>query len=286
MSDVEDLTAEEQSALAEMEQDTGEGLEEAQQAQEAPKDEPQEDEKPVFKTQREKPPEGFVPHEAMHAERMKAKAEREARETLEKRLAELEAKLAPKEEAPQWVDPLVDPEGFKRWSDHRDKTISERLEAQDQDRQERAERQRQEVAQAEAEFSAKTPDYLPTIEAMKQGRIAELRGAGLADQEIVAHLNADVRGIVQAAKLMGISPAELAYMRAHHLGHRADTQKTGQDEASRIVALAEAQKRTQGLGSAGGGAQAGKLTMAQLAEMSEEEIAKIPEAEIRAAMGG
>ena len=43
MSEVEDLTAEEQSALAEMEQDTGEGLEEAQQAQEAPKDEPQED---------------------------------------------------------------------------------------------------------------------------------------------------------------------------------------------------------------------------------------------------
>ena len=126
---VEELTSEEAAALEAMKNDTGEGIEQEQKAQEAeqkeqessdaeevreqdPQDGRQEEVKAEFKTSREKPPEGYVPHQAMHAERLK-------RQELEKKIEALEAKLTPQEQPPQYVDPLEDPEGFRNYDEYR-----------------------------------------------------------------------------------------------------------------------------------------------------------------------
>ena len=96
-------------------------------------------------------------------------------------------------------------------------------------------------------------------------------------------MSQDAMGIYQAAQMMGVNPAQLAYMRAQSLGYAK--QAPQQNDAQKVEALAKAQEQTSGI-SGGGAPQKGKLTMASLAEMSEAEIAEIPEAEIRKVMEG
>ena len=66
-----------------------------------------------------KPPEGFVPHGAMHQERVK-------RQEMERKLAELEAQIKPAEEAvPEWKDPIEDPAGHRAWTEYQAKKARE-----------------------------------------------------------------------------------------------------------------------------------------------------------------
>jgi hypothetical protein len=104
---------------------------------------------------------------------------------------------------------------------------------------------------------------------------------GYGDQEIVAQIQQDANGIFNAAQASGMNPAELLYLRAKSAGYQPQ-----QTEAKKMEAQATAQKQTQGLGSGGGAAQSGKYTAAQLAEMSEDELAKVPDDQLAAAFGG
>lgn len=292
----ETLTPEESAALSEMESDTAPAPEEkapekpAAKAEETPADEAKAEENPEFKSARseEKPPEGFVPHQAMHAERVK-------RQELERLVQELQAKVdavsAPKEETPQYVDPLEDPEGFRRYTDYQQQKLNERLEAITKTGEEER-KITQRLARAtelESQFAAETADYPQAAQFLHNQRVSELRGMGYGDDEISAQIRKDANGIFDAAEAAGINPAELVYMRAKRAGYakaEAPQEQQEQSDGERITALAAAQKNTQGLGAAGGGAQSGRLTLAQVAEMSEAELAKIPDDELRAIMGG
>ena len=167
----EELTAEEKQAYEEMQAAPAVEDTSPVEAPEQPAQEPQEaiskpaEGEPEFTSQRaqEKPPEGYVPHQAMHAERAK-------RKELEKKLAEIEARLAEKEKPadpePQFVDPLEDPDGFRKYTEHQEKR---RQEAIDQFlKQNKAERERealvQEAGRLEQEFMAKTPDYMDAVQ--------------------------------------------------------------------------------------------------------------------------
>ena len=106
---------------------------------------------------------------------------------------------------------------------------------------------------------------------------------GYSQQEAMQQMQQDAQAIFQASKQIGMNPAELAYQRAMSLGFKKTDVKP--DEAQKVQALAKAQEATEGLNSTGE-AQGGKLTVKALAEMSEQELAELPEAEFKNVMGG
>lgn len=303
----EKLTAEESAALAAMQADDAPEPEAeggAAPAETEPKPAPAEPEKPPetppepkpkpdsedkpaeFKstrTEADKPPEGFVPHAALHAER-------EERKKLQRDLEEIKAWRAEQEKAkaapdPQWVDPLEDPEGFKKYDDHRNRQIQERLDKRDADEKVQREftAKMARVKVAEDKFITGAPDYPAAATYLQETRAKELAAQGFTAAQISTQISDDIHRLVDAAEAIGMNPARLAYVRAQEAGY---TKAAVADEGAKVVALAAAQAATQGLGSTGGGAPSGKITATQLAEMSTEELSKVPDKDIKAAMGG
>ncbi len=296
MSDT-DLTTEETAALQEMQNEPVIDTPSDAAPSEAPPEPVQADVNaepateapaPEFKSTRapEKPPEGFVPHQAMHAERMK-------RQELERRLEAIESAQTQKADVPQYVDPLEDPEGYRRYDEYSRNQLQQQVQQQAaQQQQQTAMRQRVTSAeQLEAEFTKSTPDYQQAAQFLHQNRITELRSMGYGDQEVMQQLAQDANAIFDAGQRAGINPAQLVYLRAKEAGYsNAPAQPAPVEgvpsEADKMEALAQAQVQTRGVGTAGGGEQAGKLTVKQLSAMSEAELAKVPSEQIAAAMGG
>lgn len=310
MSDL-DMTAEEQAALDAMQSDEG-GNERSEPEDhlkepdgEPEKAEDQGQKEPEFKSTRDdvkpvdwaslspeqqvdisrfvhdgKPPAGFVPHGALHSEREKAKAVASRLEAIEAKLAEQTA-----EQPPEFVDPLIDPEGFRKWADYRDSQQKEqtaKYEAAQEQQFKQAERI-QRAAAFDVEFTKSQPDYPDAATHYQNVRIAEMRGLGMSDAEISNEFAQEIGRLFDAGVNSGINPAQLVYMRAQQAGYkRAEPERS---DADKIAARAEAQKQTQGLSNAGGAEQAGGLTMEQIANMSEAEFNKIPEDKLRALMG-
>src|SRR6056297_1496286 len=278
---MEEMRNAEEQTVEEKEQPDAEVREEEGRQEEVAAEDKPEDKEPEFKTTREKPPEGFVPHAAMHQERVK-------RQELEKKIAELEAKVSPPEtpQEPQWVDPLEDPEGHRKWQEHNYSKLQDRLDREEQQRQQtfQAQQRMERAAQLEQEFAQKTPDYSQATQFLHQQKVAELQAMGYGDQEIQAQISRDANAIFDAASSAGINPAQLLYMRAKEAGYQNTP-----EASEKVTKLAEAQKQTQGVGSAGGGKQSGRLTPTDVANMSEREFEKAKRErpdEIRAAMGG
>jgi hypothetical protein len=287
----DELSAEESAALEAM-QSEPEIVEDVTEVEEDPDEgeattepvEAAEEDKPEFKTARDKkPPEGYVPHQAMHEERVKRQ---EAERQLQAFMAaeQKRAMEAQKAAEPQWVDPLIDPEGFKKYQDY---TLGKTQQMVHQQQQALQQRQMQEhrqadVQRAEQEFRRQAPDYDEAINHVAQARVAELRMYGLDDQTIQRQIHQDSQAIYDSARRMGVNPAQLVYQLAQQRGY---TPKQAADAASQMEARATAQKQTQGLGS-GGSKQSGRLTATQIAEMSEAEIGKLSPDDIARAFGG
>lgn len=281
----EEMTAEEQSALEAMQ--APEKAEHEEPQGEPTSEEPKIEQEPAgeFKSSRsEKPPEGFVPHGAFHAER-------EQRKALEQRLADLEAKMQPQKEeekAPEWVDPLIDPEGFRKYDEHRTRQLQDRLDRQEQERQEAVQRQErfQEAQRLEAEFAERTPDYQDAAKHLHEARIQELRNQGMADAEIPQQIAKDANMMFDAARQIGWNPAELLYQNALRRGYQPKARQQEQPSAAdKMESLAKAQRETQSIGTTGGGDTSGRLTAAQLADMSEDEMRQLDPKEIARVMG-
>lgn len=292
----DELTAEEQTALEAMEKN--EPIELAEPDKE-PEKEPETEQveakvseekaeesgkEPEFKSSRsdEKPPEGFVPHQAMHAERVK-------RQEAERRLQEYEAAQAkPEAKAPEYADPLIDPAGHRQWAEFQAAKSQQSIEQMQQQQQQQIETQQrvQEASRFEQEFMAKTPDYNDAMQFLQTSRVSELRAQGLGDQEINKQIMTDANSIFDAAKTAGMNPAELLYMQSKSRGFAAPAPAPeGPSEAEKVVALAAAQKSTEGV-STTGAPQEGKLTVAALADMSEQELSKLSDEDFKRVMGG
>lgn len=283
MSD-EEFTQEEAEAMKAMEGETGpepsqsppeeqRGEAEPEKPQEAPK----EPEKPST-------PEGYVPHAALHAERERRKELQQRLEALEQRLSEPE-----KPKGPEYVDPLQDPDGFREWVIAQEKARTDQIQQFQQQRQQQEQqaREHQEVAQLEQQFAAQHSDYADAVAHLHNARVADLRNMGYSDAEIGAQIQQDARNVVQAARAAQMNPAELLYYRAKAAGFQAPAPAAPQvDVANRITAQAKAQAQTRTLQSAGGAPASGGLTAAQLAEMSEDEFAKLSSSEVAKALGG
>ena len=227
-----------------------------------------------------KPPEGFVPHGALHQEREKRKA-------LE---AEIAAIKASKEDAkpPEWADPVTDPEGHRAWLEYKNSETTKQLEAiQNQTRQAEENKRLQDfAAQSAQEFIKTQPDYPEAFAWATQQITTALTEQGHAMSEINGAIEGMVRENLVTAQRWGVNPAELLYFRAQKAGYKSaapapDTRKAEEQ----VRAVERAQRATEGLGQGGGAAIKGEKTAEDLAEMSQAAFNELSEEDLRAAMG-
>ncbi len=287
MSDV--MTADESAAMEAMKADTGPEIAPAE-AVDVPET-PAETPAPVAETpapEADKPPPGMVPQGALHQERERRKASEAAFQELQAKLAAIEAKLNP---PPEIVvpDPVLQPEAFKQFQiDQIKQRAAEKAEI---DR--RAQEQAQEaqimarVNQDVMQFKAATPDYDQAFQHAVKVRREELAFYGNSPEQIDQQIEVDVRAIVGQAYSQGKNPGELFYGYAKMRGYspaQAARDPVPAQAAAQVNALAEAQRQTQSMATAGGPSSDGGVTIETLAKMSEAQLAKMPKAERDAMM--
>ena len=293
MSEV--LTPDESAAMEAMKADPGpEPTEVVEVPQEAPVAvvEAPAVEAPVVEAEADKPPPGMVPQGALHQERERRKAAEAQFQAIQQQLNDLQAKLNPPAEIVV-PDPVLQPEAFKQFQiDQIKQRAAERQEAE-----QRATHQAQEaqimarVNQDVAAFKATVPDYDPAFQHAVKVRREELAFYGNTPEQIDQQLEVDVRAIVGQAYSQGKNPGELFYSYAKMRGYSpAQAARDPAPAVAQINALAEAQRQTASMATAGGPSADGGVTIETLAKMSEKELAAMPKAKrdemMQKVMGG
>lgn len=220
------------------------------------------------------------------AERDRAHAEQMAR--INQRLEQM-ANPQQRQAIPDKIEQPVD------YLDHRLNDIAAQQQAILQDRQ-AEHQQRQQAAYveqlqhrivgAESVFFKETPDYGDAIKFLDESRVRELQVFGADEGQ--ARQQAIQERIQAALKWAheGRNPAELAYGFAKARGYQGKAaQQAQQSPADKIAAQQRGTAAARSLGG-GGGVTAGKLTAEALANMSDEDFAKVSEAQFRQVMGG
>lgn len=242
----------------------------------------------------------MVPHQALHAERVRReKAEETARQKeqewaakearLDERLRLLGEAFAPPEAAPDAPpDPKQDIFGFAEWQSRKMAEMEQRLGQygqQTQQQREAAERERQ---QADAErqfqtylntdersFKADKPDFDDAITFLHKSRMEELQAIGYDQQTAAQMVTADARAIALNAIQTGRRPAEAFYNVAVLRGHKAGAGggAANGEGADKVRRLSEAQDASQSL-SRGGSAPGGNgvLTLESIDRMTDDEF--------------
>lgn len=287
MSEV--LTADESAAMEAMKADTGAPVEAADvvEVPEAPAETPA----PVAETpapEPDKPPPGMVPQGALHQERERRKAAEANAQELQARIAAIEARLNPPAEIVV-PDPVLQPEAFKQFQiDQIKQRAAEKAEAERLTQEQAQERQiMARVDHDVRQFRATVPDYDQAFQYVLKARHEELAFYGNTPEQIDQQIDVDVRSIVQKAYQQGKNPGEVFYGYAKMRGYspaQAAKDPIPQQAAAQVNALAEAQRQTQSMATAGGPSSDGGVTIETLAKMSEAQLAKMPKAERDAMM--
>lgn len=236
---------------------------------------PEEEEEP------EKPPKGYVPHGAMHAERaerikaqeeltqLKAQYQAGAAE-MQKQFDALKAQVAPEkpEEVPEYLE---DPQGYV---EELEKRGTEKIAALEQ-RQAQAEQQRQmetaidfvkeQSSTQEATYVKDHPDYYQALHHrrmvaasnMKSMNLTNPDGSPISDQQIrQAVFNEEIQLAAREIQA-GRNPADLMYVQAKNAGYRiAKAEGDGVDPAdvTKLETVERGQKANKGVkGGEGGG---------------------------------
>ncbi len=131
------------------------------------------------------------------------------------------------------------------------------------------------------------PDYDQAFQHAVKVRREELAFYGNTPEQIDQQIEVDVRAIVQQAYTQGKNPGEVFYSYARMRGYspaQAARDPVPAQAAAQVNALAEAQRQTQSMATAGGPSSDGGVTIETLAKMSEAQLAKMPKAERDAMM--
>jgi hypothetical protein len=236
-----------------------------------------------------KPPEGYVPHQALHQERIQRRRlerdlaeERMKWETANKRLEEIAKKFAPQEKVP---DETEDPVGAIT---HETRQTREALEAL---RKEREEEKKQTTAQRQQQafmqrfdhsartFASKQPDFVQAQEHLFKDYIAEAQEAGATEEEATQEAWRQWGAIVNRAFEYEQNPAERIYSLAKRRGY-----KGASNTQEKIETIANGAKATSPLSGASGKAPS-RLTAEAIAEMKQEDFDRLSDADFKRIFG-
>jgi hypothetical protein len=233
----------------------------------------------------------FVPHGALHAEREERKKLQVKLEELTTKSAILEdrwntiltARQTPQEEVKAPPNPEEDIFAFAKWQGEQLKELQDKIAGREQ--QETQSRQQSEQEQAVwnewnssvQTFAAEKPDFKDAAQFLSDTREKQLVALGRVDprfrdqQARTAQINAELKGIVFAAKQQGVSPAEMVYQISQDYGF-APKAPDPVVTSEKIEQIDAAQNASRTL-AASPGKQAGDALNAQsIADMSREEF--------------
>lgn len=249
----------------------------------------------------------FVPHEALHQARQEAKSARDQVQQLQAEMARyggvLEGRLAQIQDAfgrvmagqqgqqqdqrdpePEIPDENIDPAGyfkamFLREQRERERLagqvnqIAENIAAQGQvaQRQTMAQRIASTVRSAEESFKAQAPDYDDAVDYIRQIEDKRYTSLGVTDpMERRRLVQGEMNRIVATAMGRNQNPAHAAYQFARSVGYAPKQQS----QAQSLEMIAQGQKVARSVSGAPGKA-AGRLTLQDVANMSQSDFDKI-----------
>lgn len=275
--------------------------------EEAPKEEPQVEEKTQEGPERDehgrfkakepeegeeapeegdKPRDNTVPQGALHAERERRKSveaelkaareQLEAIATMRKQVADRKPEALPAADDPAAVEHL---RNRLAELDQRQTQVTQRMDTADLNQ-----RETQELGtlmqSSEAQFRAETPDYdegIAHLVAARASELAEYNVPAAQAQQIIAE---EAVEIVRTAVQLGRNPAELAYAIAKSRGYRPAQTDQQQNPpanggaAATVEAIARAQAASKSLGN-GGGSGAHQLNAEAIGAMDDDEFARL-----------
>lgn len=246
------------------------------------KPEPKVEEKPEAKVEKEEPKEKFVPHGALHEERMK-------RKQLQSEIEKLRAKSERMEQIFQ--------QHFQQQNGQTQKQVpafeenpAEHLRAQQEDLRRQQEQmhqflanqhqqtqQNQRVQQlvgkyhaAADEFKQKQPDFGEAYSYVINSRIREYESLGYSKQEASMFVQQEEISIVEKSIADEVSPAERVYMLAKARGYAP---KKEQKQETSIENIEKGVKNAKSLGAISG-KSSDQISLEQLADLEGEEFDK------------
>lgn len=227
-----------------------------------------------------KPPAGYVPHAALHETREQLKAEKVAREQLQRVMDRIltQGGQQPPAAAEQPKAPNVDEDPIAVI-----RAQGETIARMEQALNQRAADERLTTAAVsrEREFMAQTPDYGDAMSYLQQSRDAQLALMGFENQQERANIMANEAKIVAANALnAGENPAQRYYGIAKAMGWQpraaapaqpAQAAPAAPNAAERVDTIARGQAASRSLSAAPGAAVAPD-TVEALANMSETDF--------------
>lgn len=236
----------------------------------------QEQQAPAEESQEEKK-DRFVPHEALHAERMKRKELQSRLEQQAQKVSQMEqnwqrlAESYQRQQQPQPPsfdeDPLEalrhDTEQVKQYINQQHQTEQQRQQAYEmQNRQQQFINSYQESAQ---EFAKTTPEFKDAYSFLSESRIKEYVEAGYSHAQANQLLIEDEMAIAAKAFQDGVNPAERMYKLAKVRGYQ------GKPQAQNLNAINKGMKMSKSLNGAGGNSANG-ISLDTIAHMSQKEL--------------
>jgi hypothetical protein len=228
----------------------------------------------------------YVPHEALHEARERAKEYRAKLEQMEREQKEyrasIEQKLAKLVNPPQAKpDFTQDPAGHLKaeLDETREavKPLAERVENFEKTQEQiRIQHEITTRTQAlEAEFVKKNADYADAIAHLQKVAHANLEAMGVDDpvqrQALVVQQS---MGLAAQALQKGKNPAEVAYQLAKNYGYQPKAKEAGEERKLETIKRGQ-EEASKSLG--GGGGKQPVITLAELERMSEEDLDKLVE---------
>lgn len=226
----------------------------------------------------------FVPHGALHEERMRRKASDTKVRDLENQLAELRGKFSvidritgngqQQTEDKSEITPESDIFGYAKKTGETVQEILSRLEKQEQEKKTTNEQTAviNNYRNDAAQFEAKTPDFKDAYGFLLNSRAQELIAFGVEDAAAITKALEDEE--IQIAKVAFAnkkSPAEVIYALAQQRGYKkADAGKPSAE--AKIDNIEKGQAANKSLSAAGGGADGDNVTAEALLRMPIKEF--------------
>ncbi len=238
-----------------------------------------------------KPPDGFVPHGALHEERMRRKELQKELEDYREKFSRVDERLKilgeknTNQEIPSFE---MDPLGYSKYEIDKLKGGFEDVSKRVPENIKRLEgeietlRLQRVIERQEATFERDKPDYRDSLNFFIKTRIETAQEMGYDEDSARSMVTSELQEATQRAISNGKNPAEIIYNISAKYGFKSNNSAK---EASKIDALKKAESATKSLSEVGGHAK-GELSAESLADMSDEDFSKISDEQFRKAMGG
>ena len=264
--------------------------------------------KPEEKPEEKKPEEQkMVPHEAMHAEREKAKqlkaqldkiqkdtSEREKR--LNERLLQIQEAMSPKKEKSEeqqeaMPDPAKDPQGAWRWLAEEQRKTREYLNqqhTQTTEQQKQAEAEQavwDEYRDKSMEYAQENEDFGTAYQYLLYSREQELKAMGYPPKKIEEIIQMDEFSLALQARETGTNPAEIIVNWSKARGYSPDLfkkqkqpeqkqpeQQQSESGADKLRRLKSAKEESETLSGGGSAPDANTISLEAIDRMSPKEF--------------